>query len=122
LPDVYNAITYWRLSKTAQEFFQCVRNIFENWKDFKTLLKFPEELPSTDVVYAMAATILGPECVTLPAGYGPQIVHMKKGIIPTHTNNWANELVWENTDPGLRINTIAQYGFVHYNNKEWRLT
>ena len=30
LPDVYNAITYWRLSKTAQEFFQWVRDIFEN--------------------------------------------------------------------------------------------
>ena len=122
LPDVYNAITYWRLSKTAQEFFQCVRDIFENWKDFKTLLKFPEEVPSTDVVYAMAAAILGPERVTLPVGYGPQIVHMKKGIIPTHTDNWTKELVWENTNPGLRINTIAQYGFVHYNNKEWRLT
>ena len=23
LPDVYNAVTYWRLSKTAQEFFVC---------------------------------------------------------------------------------------------------
>ena len=28
LPDVYNAITYWRLSKTAKEFFDLVRHIF----------------------------------------------------------------------------------------------
>jgi len=122
LPDVYNAITYWRLSKTAQEFFRCVRNIFENWTDFKTLLKFPEDRPSTDVVYAIAATIMGPEQVTLPQGYGPTIVHMKRGIIPTHTNNWTQELVWENTNPGLRINTVAQWGFVHYIDKQWRLT
>ena len=35
LPDVYNAITYWRLSATAQEFFSLVRKVFENWNDFK---------------------------------------------------------------------------------------
>jgi hypothetical protein len=28
LPDVYNAITYWRLSPTAQEFFTLVRQHF----------------------------------------------------------------------------------------------
>ena len=30
LPDVYNAITYWRVSQTAQEFFHWVRNIFHS--------------------------------------------------------------------------------------------
>jgi len=119
LPDVYNAITYWRLSKTAQEFFQWVRDIFENWADFKTLLKFAEEEPSTDVVYAMAADIMGREQVTLPVGHGPTIVHMKQGIVATHTKDWTKELIWENTNPGLRIQTIVQWGFVHYNNKNW---
>jgi hypothetical protein len=85
------------------------------------LLKFPEEIPSTDVVYAMAAQIIGPELVTLPAGFGPTIVHMKQHIISTHTDDWTKELVWENTEPGLRINTVAQHGFVHYHNKDWRL-
>ena len=121
LPDVYNAITYWRGSKTAQEFFRWIRDIFENWADFKTLLKFAEEEPSTDVVYAMAADIMGREQVTLPIGYGPTMVHMKPGIVATHTNNWTKELVWENTNPGLRIQTVAQWGFVHYHNKDWRL-
>jgi hypothetical protein len=121
LPDVYNAITYWRLSKTAQDFFNLVEKIFSNWSSYKTLLKFPEEVPSTDVVYAMAAQIIGPELVTLPAGFGPTIVHMKQHIISTHTDDWTKELVWENTEPGLRINTVAQHGFVHYHNKDWRL-
>jgi hypothetical protein len=121
LPDVYNAITYWRISKTAQEFFQLVRQIFEHWNEYKTLLKFPDEQASTDVVYAMAAQIMGPATVTLPAGIGPQIVHMKRHIIPTRTNDWTKELVWENINPGLRINTIAQTGVVHYHIKNWRI-
>lgn len=117
LPDVYNAVTYWRLSATAQEFFDLVKNIFSNWHQFKTLLKFPEAVPSTDVVYAMAAVIMGTETVTLPAGLGPSIVHMKPGIIPVQTD-WCQELVWE-TDP-VRIQTVAQWGLVHYHNKTWR--
>lgn len=122
LPDVYNAITYWRFSPFASEFFKLVKKIFNQWNDYKTLLKFPDNEPTTDVVYAMVAVILGVENCVLPNGYGPQIVHMKRHIIPTYTSNWTKELVWENTQPGLRINTIAQHGFVHYHNKEWRMS
>jgi len=121
LPDLYNAVTYWRLSSTAKEFFELVRSIFENWNRFKTMLKFPDESATTDVVYAMAAVIMGVETVTLPPGVGPQITHMKRGIIPTMTNDWTQELVWEATDPGLRIHTVAQSGLVHYHNKDWRI-
>jgi len=117
LPDVYNAITYWRLSKTAKEFFDLVRQIFEQWDSYKKILKFPDDIPTTDVVYAMAAVIMGVENITLPAGLGPTIVHMKRHINPIHTDNWTNELVWEN-DP-FRINTVAQWGLVHYHIKEW---
>jgi len=117
LPDVYNAITYWRLSTAAKEFFGLVRLIFQHWTEYKTLLKFPEESPSTDVVYAMAAKIMGPESVTLPQGLGPNIVHMKKHIIPTQSHDWTQELVWE-MDP-FRINTVAQWGLVHYHIKNW---
>ena len=121
LPDLYNAITYWRISPTAKEFFHLVRNIFEHWSEYKKLLQFPEQTPSTDVVYAMAAQILGPEHVTLPPGLGPSMVHMKKSMIPVHTEDWTQELTYENTHPGLRIHTVAQTGFVHYNVKKWRI-
>ncbi len=117
LPDVYNAITYWRISKTAQEFFTLVRHIFMNWSEFKKLIKFPEDTPSTDLVYAMVAQIMGPEQVVLPAGLGPTIVHMKRHVNSLQCNDWTRELIWEN-DP-FRINTIAQWGFVHYHQKEW---
>ena len=117
LPDVYNAITYWRLSTAAKEFFGLVRSIFQHWTEYKTLLKFPEESPSTDVIYAMAAKIMGPESVTLPQRLGPNIVHMKKHVIPTQSHDWTRELVWE-MDP-FRINTVAQWGLVHYHIKDW---
>jgi hypothetical protein len=119
LPDVYNAITYWRVSQTAKEFFGLVKNIFENWAEYRKMLKMPDEQASTDVVYAMAAVIMGVDKVTLPAGLGPTIVHMKKHIINTVTDNWTDELVWEHTSPGLRVNTIAQWGLFHYHIKDW---
>lgn len=119
LPDVYSAITYWRRSQTAREFFDIVKNIFENWNDYKTLLKFPDDSATTDVVYAMAAVIMGEDRVMLPANHGPQIVHMKRRMIGTETDDWTQELVWELTDPGLRIQTMTQWGLVHYNVKEW---
>ena len=119
LPDVYNAITYWRLSTQAKEFFDLVRNIFENWTQWRGLLKYPDDEPSTDVVYAMAAQVIGPELVTLPTGYGPSIVHMKRLVQPIHGQDWTQELVWENNP--VRIQTVAQHGFVHYHVKDWRL-
>lgn len=118
LPDVYNAITYWRVSRTAAEFFKLVRSIFEHWAEYKRLLKFPDEYPTTDVVYAVAAVILGEEQVTLPCGLGPTIVHMKQHINRLQTKNWTQELIWE--DNPFRINTVAQWGLVHYHVKEWR--
>ena len=117
LPDVYNAITYWRLSKTAKEFFDLVRQIFEQWDSYKKILKFPDEAPTTDVVYAMAAVIMGPEQVALPAGFGPTIVHMKRHVNPIQSDDWTKELVWENNP--FRINTVTQWGMVHYHAKGW---
>ena len=117
LPDVYNAITYWRRSQAAMEFFELVRNIFENWSEYRALLAFPDEEATTDVVYGIAAVITGVENVTLPSNVGPTIVHMKKHIIPIVTDNWTTELVWEHNP--FRINTVAQWGLVHYHVKEW---
>ena len=98
LPDVYNAITYWRRSETAREFFSWVRDIFAHWGEFKKLLKFPEDLPSTDLVYAMAAQIIGPDRVTMPFSSYPKIVHMKRHMAGTATEQWPKELIWEYQD------------------------
>lgn len=119
LPDVYNAITYWRLSPGAQEFFHLVRTIFENWDQWRTLLKFADEAPTTDVVYAMAATVMGHDRVTLPPGLGPTIVHMKRHAIGGQTEDWTQELIWERQIGELSIQTRRQWGFFHYHVKDW---
>jgi hypothetical protein len=116
LPDIYNAVTYWRLSETAKEFFDLVRKIFAQWTQYRTLIKFSPDKPDTDLVYAIAAQIIGPEQVTVPGS--PQIVHMKRHHAGTQTENWTQELVWE-TDP-LRIQTVAQWGAFHYCVKAWQ--
>ncbi len=117
LPDVYNAVTYWRVSQTAKDFFKYVKDIFLNWQNYKTLLKFPETTPSTDVVYAIAAVLIGPEKCTMPFSSFPKIVHMKRYLNPINHNDWTKELVWE-FDP-LRIQTVAQWGAFHYHSKSW---
>lgn len=119
LPDVYNAITYWRLSDTAREFFALVRAIFEDWSLYRQLLKFSDDEPTTDVVYAMAAKIIGSERVTLPVGYGPTIVHMKRHVIGARSDDWTDELIWERHDQELSIQTLRQWGFFHYHIKDW---
>ena len=119
LPDVYNAITYWRLSETAQEFWGLVRDIFLNWSEFKRLIKFAPEIADTDLVYAMAAEIMGTERVTMPFATYPKIVHMKRHHAGTETEHWGRELVWEYLDWRLRINTVAQWGAFHYG-RGWR--
>jgi hypothetical protein len=118
LPDVYNAITYWQISDTAGEFFKIVRNIFENWPEYRILLRFSDDIATTDVVYAMAAQVMGVENTTLPLGVGPTIVHMKKHMIPILSEDWSKELICERSTPGVRINTVAQWGLVHYYIKE----
>jgi hypothetical protein len=95
-----------------------VRDIFANWTEFKKLIRFPEDVPSTDLVYAMAADIIGRELVTMPFVTYPKIVHMKQAHSGTKTSQWANELVWE-MNP-MRIQTQAQWGAFHYHVKDWR--
>lgn len=118
LPDVYNAVTYWRRSETAKKFFDTVSRIFYNWDQYRRLIKFAEETPSTDLVYAVAAIIVGPELCTLPFVSYPKIVHMKQHHAGTTRLDWTQELVWE-TDP-LRIHTVAQWGAFHYHIKDWQ--
>jgi hypothetical protein len=119
LPDVYNAITYWRRSETAQQFGQLVRDIFANWSVIKQAIRFAEDIPSTDVVYAIAAQIIGPESVTLPFASYPKITHMRQHIADT-AGPWTQELVWEYHDQELRIETVPQWGAFHYHVKRWK--
>ena len=122
LPDTYNGLMYFRYSKEAAEFFTLAKQLFKNWAHIrdKVLLNCRDDNPTTDVVYALAARIVGVEQCTLPDADFINFVHMKPAI-----NNFSQQMPWnelvisELDVPMLRINNINQYHPVHYHDKEW---
>lgn len=116
LPDVYNAITYWRFSRLASQFFDTVRSVFDNWAAYRECLRAVDtEEADTDIAYAIAAVILGVEKVTLPDSL--QMIHMKAQHNYCSSEPWTKQLVWELDQGNIRINTIAQQYPLHYHVK-----
>jgi hypothetical protein len=121
LPDVYNGLMYFRFTKTAKDFFDQVKQIFAEWNTIVDILKnCREEQPSTDVVFALAANIIGRELCTIPSAEFVNFVHMKSAI-----NNFDEDLnfdevfVTEFNEGMIRINNINQYHPLHYYNKNF---
>jgi hypothetical protein len=120
LPQTYNAITYFKKSETAKNFFILVRDIFENWNSYRELLSYcPDDYATTDVVYAIAATIIGVEKCTLPTFTGMSMIHMKRMINKNVCEFWPNELLYEINSDVLRINNYPQLYPFHYHVKEF---
>lgn len=120
LPDCYNAITYFKKSSTAEQFFEIVRNVFENWDEYKATLKCnPTETATTDWVYAIACHIMGVENTTLPSFKEMSMVHMKQFINGLPTENWTDILIYEILPDTLRINTYPQHYPFHYQVKNF---
>jgi len=120
LPDVYNAITYFKKSDTAQEFFNLVKEIFTNWEEYKKILKCnPDELATTDWVYSLASHIIGIEKTTLPTFTEMSMIHMKSYINNTPTENWTDTFVYECLPDQIRIQTIPQVYPLHYHIKNF---
>jgi len=120
LPDVYNAITYWRFSKTAAKFFATVRELFENWEEVQTKIKLGKtDHGTTDLVYALAALAIGVDTVTLPSTSYPTLIHMKGRINWLQSEDWTKEMIYEFSGSNIRINTIDQQYPFHYNIKQF---
>lgn len=118
LPDTYNAITYFKKSETAKYFFEVVRHIFENWPEFRAILKCnPYEEATTDFVYALAAHIVGVEKCTMPNFKEMSMIHMKRLINNLPTEDWTDALIYELLPHTLRINSCPQYYPFHYHIK-----
>jgi hypothetical protein len=122
LPDVYNGLMYFRYSQEATDFFHLAETIFLNWKYISdNLLKNSrDDNPTTDVVYALVAKILGIETCTLPGLDFINFVHMKPAINGfTNNDSWHRIVLGETDLPMIRINNINQYYPVHYYSKDW---
>jgi hypothetical protein len=120
LPDIYNAITYFKKSETAERFYGIVRDVFENWEEYKAILKCnPTEEATTDWVYAIASHIVGVEKTTLPNFDELSMTHMKQFVSSTATENWTDTLVYELLPDVLRVHTYSQEYPFHYHSKSF---
>lgn len=120
LPDVYNAITYFKKSDTAKKFFEIVRDVFENWNEYKQILKCnPNELATTDWAYAIACHIIGVEKTTMPTIEDLSMVHMKQFVNGTPTENWTDTLIYECLPDQLRVQSCPQLYPFHYHIKSF---
>jgi hypothetical protein len=120
LPNTYNAITYFKKSDTAEQFYKIVRDVFENWDNYKTILKCnPEEKASTDWVYAIASHIVGLEKTTMPSFTEMSMIHMKQYINGTPTENWTDTFVYECLPNQIRVNSYPQHYPFHYHIKNF---
>lgn len=120
LPDTYNAITYFRRSNTAENFYNYVQNIFENWDEWTKLLTYStENRPTTDVVYGIAAKIVGEELTTIPWLTDISMSHMKPMIMGTITDRWWEQLTYEISPEVFRVNSYTQMYPIHYWGKEF---
>jgi hypothetical protein len=120
LPDCYNALTYFKKSDLAKEFFAIVRDVFTNWKQYKEILKCKsDEEVSTDWAYSIACHILGTENTTMPEFKAFSMIHMKQWINGMPTENWTDTLIYEILPHTLRLNTIPQLYPFHYHIKNF---
>lgn len=119
LPDVYNGLMYFNYTLTASNFFKTAKTIFLNWEEIQTNLKRCVNVPaSTDLVYALAAKLVGIEKCTLPLDW-VNFVHMKPAINNWPEGKWFDSVITELDIPMLRIGNLNQYQPVHYYEKTW---
>ena len=120
LPDVYNGLMYFRYSQEATEFFNYAEQIFRNWHQIsELLLNCRDPNPTTDVVYALAAKLLGEENCTMPSMDFINFVHMKPAINGFPNIRWDELVICELDLPMIRINNVNQYHPLHYYEKSW---
>jgi hypothetical protein len=123
LPSVYNAITYYKKSEFANNFFMMVRHVFEHWDQFLHILKCDkDELVTTDWVYSIVCHNMGIENTTMPNFTQMSMIHMKQYINDFVTADWTNEVVTEISPDSLKLNTIVQTYPFHYHNKHFNDT
>jgi hypothetical protein len=122
LPNLYNAITYFKKSDLSKEFFNKVKEIFYNWSIYRdNLICNVNEPATTDVVYAIASLIVGVENVVLPNNQLISMAHMKKMVNNLKMTDFTKELIIELDKNYFRLDTIQQLYPVHYHVKHFAL-
>lgn len=121
LPMVYSGFSYFRYTKTMAEFFSICKNLTIHWKEFTQTLKGEFSQPTTDVLYALAAKMIGIENCTNPILNYPKMVHMKGAINGFESNaDWTEKLYGQlDEDCNLLVGFTRQIYPFHYYIKDW---
>ena len=120
LLDVYNALTYWRYSRLAKDFFATVNQLFDHWSTVRATLRSGHDQPAnTDMIYAIAADIVGREQCWIPNLDFFRIAHLKHHVMDLPSAPWTQWMTWELIQNVFRINGFAQQGVVHYHHKDF---
>jgi hypothetical protein len=124
LPNIYTGLFYFKKTKEIEKYFQLVKIIFENWKEYyNQLLKNPPDYVSGDVVYAMAAKIMFNLKFDHLAPWF-RFVHMRNklqdvGLSGDWTKTLRVDLSNYNDFISLKINNIRQELPLHYIKKSF---
>jgi len=119
LPDIYNGLMYFRLSPISFRFFSIAKELFLNWDIIKNNFKKCANVEaSTDLIYSIAARIVGVENCTLPLDW-INFVHMKPAINNLPELPWIETIMQEVDAPMVRIGNLNQYYPFHYQDKNW---
>jgi len=122
LPDVYNGLMYFRYSREAKQFFDTARSIINNWEYLRdTVLKnCREDTPSTDVLYAITARLVGEDQCTIPSMDFINFIHLKPGINGLEETERVTDVYLKEFDRGMiRIGNINQTSPLHYYEKDF---
>jgi hypothetical protein len=121
LPDVYNGLMYFRFSQEAKTFFETAQYIQMHWAHVSANLKTClEDTPSTDVLYALTALMVGKETVTMPSMDFLNFVHLKPRINGVEETAPVTDRLVTEFDLGMiRINNINQLSPLHYYEKDF---
>jgi hypothetical protein len=103
----------------ANQYYSIVRDIFQNWDEYKAILKCNiNEECTTDWAYAIACHIVGIEYTTLPTFTQMSMIHMKPMINELLFEDWRQELVYEFYDRLKIVTHVQRYPF-HYHIKNF---
>ncbi len=122
LPDLYNGLMYFRFSSTASRFFSVARDIFHNWDVIRDqcLTDCRDDEPTTDVVYAIAAKLIGVEHCSVPSLDFINFTHMKPAIQGWNdSQSWMDHVITEHDQDMIRVNNVNQYHPFHYQIKSF---
>jgi len=124
LPNHYTALFYFKKNKENEKYFQLVRLIFENWKEwYNHILKNPPKHVSGDVVYSMASKIMFRNNMKAISPF-MRLVHMRNKLQDSKlSGDWTKTLrcdfINQEHNILLKVNNIVQEYPFHYIEKSF---